>query len=62
MPNRRWRRGRDTDVRQQKIEEGDATSDLLLKHLDATLVTYVGRQMKHLNMHMKHLLQHQIYF
>ena len=24
-----------------KIEEGDATLDLLLKHLDATLTTYV---------------------
>jgi hypothetical protein len=29
-------------------EEGDATLDLLLKHPDATLATYVCRQMKHL--------------
>ena len=29
------------DVRQQKSEEGDATSDLLLKHPVDTLATYV---------------------
>jgi hypothetical protein len=33
--------GRDTDARQQKSEEGGATPDLLLKHLDATLATYI---------------------
>jgi hypothetical protein len=27
--------------------ERNATPDLLLKHLDATLATYVSRQMKH---------------
>jgi hypothetical protein len=31
----------DTEARQQKDEKGDATSDLLLKHLDSTLVTYI---------------------
>jgi hypothetical protein len=51
-------------VRQEKCEDKDATPDLLLKHPDATLATYVLRQMKH----MKHAsetlatLQHQIYF
>jgi hypothetical protein len=28
--------------------ERDATPDLLLKHLDTTLATYVSSQMKHL--------------
>jgi hypothetical protein len=32
--------GGDTEVRQQK-KERDATPDLLLKHSDATLATYV---------------------
>jgi hypothetical protein len=31
-----------------KDEEGDATPDLLLKYLNATLATYVRGQMKHL--------------
>jgi hypothetical protein len=35
------RGGRDTDARQQKSKEGDATSDLLLKHPDASLAIYV---------------------
>jgi hypothetical protein len=35
-------------MRQQKGEEGDATLVLVLKHLDATIVTYVEKQMKHL--------------
>jgi hypothetical protein len=29
-------------------EEGDATSDLLLKHLNETFATYVRKQLKHL--------------
>jgi hypothetical protein len=35
--------GGDTEakVRQQKSEDRDATPDLLLKHLDTTLATYV---------------------
>jgi hypothetical protein len=33
--------GRDTYARQQKNEEGDAIPDLLLKHQNATLATYV---------------------
>jgi hypothetical protein len=33
--------GGDTKARQQKSEEGDATTNLLLKHPDATLATYV---------------------
>jgi hypothetical protein len=40
-PSWRLERGGDTEARQQKSDEGDATSDLLLKHLDATLATYV---------------------
>jgi hypothetical protein len=47
------------DARQQKTrrryrgetaegEEGDTTPDLLLKHLDATLVTLVRRQIKNI--------------
>jgi hypothetical protein len=32
----------------RKSDEGDATSDLLLKHRDATLATYARRQMKNL--------------
>jgi hypothetical protein len=35
-------------VRQQKSEDRDATPDLLLKHPDTTLATYVLRQMKHM--------------
>jgi hypothetical protein len=35
-------------VRQQKNEDRDATPNLLLKHPDATLATYVWRQMKHI--------------
>jgi hypothetical protein len=35
------------------VEEGDTTPDLLLRHLDTTLTTYVQRQMKHL----KHAFQ-----
>jgi hypothetical protein len=31
----------DTEARQQKGEEGDATPDLVLKHPDATIATYV---------------------
>jgi hypothetical protein len=31
-----------------ECEEEDATPDLLLKHPDATLTTYVLRQIKHL--------------
>ena len=34
-------RGGDIEARQHKSEEGDATPDLLLKHLDTTLPTYV---------------------
>ena len=30
----------DTEARQQKGEEGDATLDLVLKHSNATIVTY----------------------
>jgi hypothetical protein len=33
--------GRDTDARQQKSEKEDATSNLLLKPLEATLATYI---------------------
>jgi hypothetical protein len=33
--------GGDTKTRQQKSEEADATFDLLLKHLNATLAIYV---------------------
>jgi hypothetical protein len=33
--------GRDIYARQQKSEEGDAIPDLLLKHQNATLATYV---------------------
>jgi hypothetical protein len=33
--------GEDTEARQQKSDEGDATPDLLLKHRGATLATYV---------------------
>jgi hypothetical protein len=35
-------------ARQQKSEDREATPDLLLKHLNATLATYVRRQMKHM--------------
>jgi hypothetical protein len=38
--------------------EVDATPDLLLKHPDAILITYKRRQMKHLNMCLKHLQKH----
>jgi hypothetical protein len=31
----------ETNLRQQKTEDRDATSDLLLKHPDITLATYV---------------------
>ena len=31
----------DTEVRQQKGDEGDATLNLVLKHPDATITTYV---------------------
>jgi hypothetical protein len=43
-------RGGDTEakVRQQKSEDRDAIPDLLLKHPDATLSTYVWRQIKHM--------------
>jgi hypothetical protein len=65
-PTGTGRRREDTEakVRQEKYEDKDATPNLLLKHPDATLATYVLRQMKH----MKHAsetlvaLQHQIYF
>jgi hypothetical protein len=33
--------GEDTEAWRQKSDEGDATPDLLLKHQDATLATYV---------------------
>jgi hypothetical protein len=33
--------GEDTEVRQQNIDEGDTTLDLLLKYRDATLAIYV---------------------
>jgi hypothetical protein len=33
--------GGDTEVRQQNSENGDTTPDLLLKHRDTTLATYV---------------------
>jgi hypothetical protein len=35
-------------VRKQKGEDRDVTPVLLLKHLDATLATYVSRQIKHM--------------
>jgi hypothetical protein len=35
------RGGEDTEVRQQKSNERDGTPDLLFKHQDATLATYV---------------------
>jgi hypothetical protein len=35
-------------VRQQKSEDREAIPDILLKHLDATLATYVRKQMKHM--------------
>jgi hypothetical protein len=35
-------------VRQQKSEDRDAIPDLLLKHPDVTLLTYVWRQIKHM--------------
>jgi len=38
MPSRRWE---EEKARQQKSEEGDATPDLLLKHPDVILGTYV---------------------
>jgi hypothetical protein len=38
----------ETKVRQQKSEDRDATLNLLLKHPDATLATYVWRQIKHM--------------
>jgi hypothetical protein len=38
----RWRR------RRHRGEEEDATPDLLFKHPDATLATYILRLMKHL--------------
>jgi hypothetical protein len=42
------REGGDIKARQPKAKrERDATPDLLLKHLDATLTTYISRQMKH---------------
>ena len=31
----------DSEVRQQKGEEGDTTLDLVLKHLDVTIVIYI---------------------
>jgi hypothetical protein len=40
-------RGRDIDTR-QKVRREMQTSDLLLKHPDTTLLTYVRRYMKHL--------------
>jgi hypothetical protein len=33
--------GGDTEASQEKSKEGDATPDLLLKHPDTTLTTYV---------------------
>jgi hypothetical protein len=33
--------GGDTEARQEKSEVGDVTPDLVLKHPDATLATYV---------------------
>jgi len=39
--------GEDTEAKQQNARR-DATPDLLLKHPNATLATYVLRQMKHL--------------
>jgi hypothetical protein len=33
----------DTEARPQKDEEGVATPDLVLKHPDATIVTYVSK-------------------
>jgi hypothetical protein len=41
-------RGGDTEARQQKGNEGDATPDLLLKNPGETFVTYIWRQMKDL--------------
>ena len=38
----------ETARRGNRSEEEDATPDLLLKHSDATLATYVLRLMKHL--------------
>jgi hypothetical protein len=38
----------DIEVRQQKGEVGDATPDLVLKHSDTTIATYVSKQMKQL--------------
>jgi hypothetical protein len=35
-------------VRQQKSKDKHATPDLLLKHPNITLATYVWRQMKHM--------------
>jgi hypothetical protein len=34
-------RAPDTEARQQKSEEGDTTSDPVMKHLDATITTYI---------------------
>jgi hypothetical protein len=42
------REGGDTEARQSKARrEQNATPSLLLKHSDATLATYIRRQMKH---------------
>jgi hypothetical protein len=43
MPSRRQEEEGDTEakVRQQKSEDRDATPNILLKHPDATLATYV---------------------
>jgi hypothetical protein len=38
--------GGDTKARQQKSGEADATSDLFLKHPDATLATYVDETLE----------------
>jgi hypothetical protein len=39
-------------------EEGDVTPDLLLQHPDATLATFVRRQMKHLKHASETLTKH----
>jgi hypothetical protein len=48
MPNRHQRRRMRHRGEIAESEEGDVTPDLLLKHSDATLATYIRRQMKHL--------------
>jgi hypothetical protein len=48
MPSRRPKEEKTPRRGSRKSDERDATPDLLLKHRDATLTTYVWRQMKHL--------------